>query len=104
MFTYQQLALIDSALDGYVLNKDEYLDYLDELTYDGIHVDESEYNEIIESIYLAEDIQDMIWDELGFIEEDDDFWFDEIDPWMDDIGWDDVEAAIEQEELEDANA
>lgn len=103
-FTESELELIDAALDGYVLRTDEYLDQLDALAYDGLHVDEAEYDMLVSQIYMAEDIQDQIWDELDF------GWDTHIDGLYEDDEWDillddydELVAILEEEEEEYAS-
>lgn len=97
-----ELAVVEDALEKYVIDKDEYLDMLEDMTYDGMYVSEWDWEDAMINADTAHEILiqiDEVWYEHGYVDDDEDpFW--EI---FDD-GWDDIEEyeEAEEEELVDA--
>lgn len=99
--TFEELTIIEEAMEKFALDRDEYLDVLDDLHLDGFDeaaINESEYEEAYRDLDIANVLLDQI-DDLLYISED---WLDPWDDWYDEVAlnWDDVdESAVELEVL-----
>ena len=97
----EEVCVIEDALDDFIVDQDEYLDVLDDLHYDGLYVSEYEYEDVAESIVVAEGVLAQI-DDLFYEQE---MYIDPFDDWYDDISdelWDDIVDADYIEEFTDA--
>ena len=91
-----ELVVIEDALEGFIIEQDEYLDVLDDLLDDGLEVSDVEYFERERSAEIANFILDQI-DEIWYFEEEQPDPFEEL--WTDEYFWDDPEF-IDLAELE----
>lgn len=99
--TFEELTIIEEAVEKFALDRDEYLDVLDDLHFEGLDetsMDEAAYEDAYRDLDIANVLLDQI-DDLLYISED---WLDPWDDWYDDVdlNWDDVdESAVELEVL-----
>ena len=98
----EELAVVEDALEGFLDITDGEIQRLEDLEFDGIYVDQWEFEDRLREEQVAEQLLmqiDEIWYDAGFGFEDD--WFDEESYW-DENGWDDP--VVSEEEVEYADA
>lgn len=99
----EELALVEDALEGHLEHLNDEIERLEDLEFDGMYVDEWEFEDNLRNEVIAEELLmqiDEIWYDLGYGFPEDEDWFQE-DDFFDDYGWDEP-AEIEEEEMADA--
>lgn len=90
------LDVIDVALTKHGDSVEEYLMYLDDLVFDGIHVPDEEFEQAERVLAVIDEAQEIIWSEIDLWDEEHDW--DVNDEYEFDL-WDEVEHVESDEEV-----